>query len=83
MQESDVSQADIRPIELVRLNDESENDDPRFPADDSMDQETSQSLIPHSRTRDPDSSIAESSQLPGIGVFGPSVNLWQVLSVLW
>ena len=31
-------------------------------ADDSLDQETSQSLISHSQTRDPDSSIAESSQ---------------------
>ena len=62
MQESDVSQADIRPIELVRLNDESETDDPRFPADDSMDQETSQSLVPHSQNTDPDSSIAVSSQ---------------------
>ena len=62
VQESDVSQADIRPIELVRLNDESETDDPRFPADDSMDQETSQSLVPHSQNTDPDSSIAVSSQ---------------------
>ena len=62
VQESDVSQADIRPIELVRLNDESETDDPRFPADDSMDQETSQSLIPLSQTQDPGSSIADSSQ---------------------
>ena len=60
VQESDVSQADIRPIELVRLNDESETDDPRFPADDSMDQETSPSLIPNSQTRVSTSSIAES-----------------------
>ena len=62
VQESDVNQADIRPIELVRLNVESETDDPRFPADDSMDQETSQSLVPHSQNTDPDSSIAVSSQ---------------------
>ena len=62
VQESDVSQADIRSVELVRLNDESETDDPRFPADDSTDQETSQSLVPHSQNTDPDSSIAVSSQ---------------------
>ena len=31
VQESDVSQGDIRSVELVRLNDESETDDPRFP----------------------------------------------------
>ena len=49
-------------VELVRLNDESENDDSRFPADDSLDQETSQSLLPHSQHMDPASSIAESSQ---------------------
>ena len=33
-----------------------------LPSDDSPDQETSQSLISHSWTRDPDSSSAESSQ---------------------
>ena len=54
--------ADTRSAELVRLNDESENDDSRFPADDSLDQETSQSLVPHSQNMDPASSIAERSQ---------------------
>ena len=34
----------------------------RFSAEDSLDQETSQSLVPHSQNMDPDSSIAESSQ---------------------
>ena len=62
MQESPVSHADTRSVELVRLNDESENDDSRFSADDSLDQETSQSLVPHSQNMDPASSIAESSQ---------------------
>ena len=41
---------------------ESEGEDCSFYSDDSMDQETSQSLIPHSQTRVSDSSIAESSQ---------------------
>ena len=37
-----------------------------------MNQETSQSLIPHSQTRDPDSSIVESSQsiIPHSLVYG-------------
>ena len=46
--ESPVSPAVTRSVELVRLNDESANDDSRFPDDDSLDQETSQSLVPHS-----------------------------------
>ena len=62
VQESPVSHADTRSVELVRLNDESGNDDSRFSADDSLDQETSQSLVPHSQNMDPASSIAESSQ---------------------
>ena len=62
MQESHVSHADTRSVELVRLNHESGNDDSRLSADDSLDQETSQSLVPHSQNTDPDSSIAESSQ---------------------
>ena len=49
-------------VPLVRFNDESEGEDYSFYSDDSMDQETSQSLIPHSQTRVSDSSIAESSQ---------------------
>ena len=48
--------------ELIRLNVESENDDSRFPDDDSLDQETSQSLLSHSQNMDLASSIAESSQ---------------------
>ena len=62
MQESPVSHADTRSVELVRLNEESGNDDSRLSADDSLDQETSQSLVPHSQNMDPASSIAESSQ---------------------
>ena len=42
---------------LVRFNDESEGEDYSFYSDDSMDQETSQSLIAHSQTR-----VSESSQ---------------------
>ena len=49
-------------VPLVRFSDESEGEDYSFYSDDSMDQETSQSLIPHSQTRVSDSSIAESSQ---------------------
>ena len=62
MQESHVSHADTRSVELVRLNHESGNGDSRLSADDSLDQETSQSLVPHSQHMDPASSIAESSQ---------------------
>ena len=62
MQESSVRQPDTRSVELVRLNEESENDDSRPSDEASLDQETSQSLISHSWTRDPDSSSAESSQ---------------------
>ena len=62
MQESHVSHADTRSVELVRLNHESGNGDSRLSADDSLDQETSQSLVPHSQNTDPDSSVAESSQ---------------------
>jgi len=60
--ESPVSPAATRSVELVRLNDESANDDSRFPDDDSPDQETSQSLLPHSQNTDLASSTAESSQ---------------------
>merc|ERR1711968_271571 len=60
--ESSVSPAATRSVELVRLNDESANDDSRFPDDDSLDQETSQSLLPHSQNMDLASSSAESSQ---------------------
>ena len=62
VQESPVSHADTRSIELVELSDDSATDDPRFLADDSLDQETSQSLVPHSQNMNPTSSIAESSQ---------------------
>eukprot|EP00944_MAST-04C_sp_MAST-4C-sp1_P014850 g14850.t1 len=62
VQESPVRHAATRSVELVRLNDESGNDESRFSAEDSLDQETSQSLVPHSQNMDSDSSIAESSQ---------------------
>ena len=47
---------------LVRFSDESGGEDYSFYSDDSMDQETSPSLIPNSQTRVSTSSIAESSQ---------------------
>ena len=47
---------------LVRFSDESGGEDYSFYSDDSMDQETSPSLIPNSQTRVSSSSIAESSQ---------------------
>ena len=62
MQESPVSHAATRSIELVRLSDAGANDDSRFLADDSLDHDTSPSLVPHSQSMDPASSIAESSQ---------------------
>ena len=62
MQESPVSHTDTRSVELVRLNEESGNDDSRFSADDCLDQETSQSLVPHSQNMDLDSSNVETSQ---------------------
>ena len=62
VQVSSMRQASTRSVELVRLNEESENDDSRPSDEASLDQETSQSLISHSWTRDPDSSSAESSQ---------------------
>ena len=46
---------------LVRFSDESGGEDYSFYSDDSMDQETSQSLIPNSQTRFSTSSIAEGS----------------------
>merc|ERR1712078_461838 len=55
VQESPVSHADTRSIELVRLSDAGATDDSRFLADDSLDHDTSQSM-------EPASSIAESSQ---------------------
>ena len=62
MQESPVSHAATRSIELVRLSDAGATDDSRFLADDSLDHDTSPSLVPHSQSMDPASSIAESSQ---------------------
>ena len=62
MQESSANSAGAKSVALVRLIDESGNEDRRCFADDSQDQQTSQSLISHSRARDPDSSIAESWQ---------------------
>ena len=61
-QEVSVNSAGTRSVALVRLSDESGAEDRRCSVDDSPDQETSQSLISHSWTRDPDSSSAESSQ---------------------
>ena len=61
MQESSMRQADTRSVELVRLNEESENDDSR-PSDEASLDQTSQSLVPHSQNLDPALSIAESSQ---------------------
>ena len=49
-------------VPLVSFSDESEGEDYSFYSDDSMEQETYHSLIPHSQTRVSDSSIAESSQ---------------------
>ena len=60
--ESPVSPAVTRSVDLVRLNEECGSDDARLPDDDSLDQETSQSLLPHSQNMDLASSIAESSQ---------------------
>ena len=47
---------------IIVASDESGGEDYSFNSDDSMDQETSQSLISHSQTRVSDSSLAESSQ---------------------
>ena len=62
VQVSSMRRASTRSVELVRLNEESENDDSRPSDEASLDQETSPSLIPHSQSMDPASSIAESSQ---------------------
>ena len=51
-----------RSVSLVRISDVRDGEDSRQNVDDSMDQETSQSLIPLSPTQDPGLSIAESSQ---------------------
>ena len=61
-QDVSVNRAGTRSVVLVKLSDESGAEDRRYSVDDSPDQETSQSLISHSWTRDPDSSSAESSQ---------------------
>ena len=57
MQGSPVSHADTRSVDLVRLNEESGSDDARLSADDSLDQETSQSLVSHPQDMDLDSSM--------------------------
>ena len=62
LHDNPANSADKGLVTLVRFNDESEGEDSRQNAVDSMDQETSQSLIPLSQTQDPGSSIAESSQ---------------------
>ena len=61
VQESSVRQPDTRSVELVRLNEESENDDSR-PSDEASLDQTSQSLVPYSQNPDPALSLAESSQ---------------------
>ena len=61
-QESPANSADTRSVALARLSDENGIEDHRCFADDSLDQQTTQILISHSRTRGPDSSIAEISQ---------------------
>ena len=61
-QDVSVNSAGTRSVALVKLSDESGAEDRRYSVDDSPDQETSQSLISHSWTRDPDSSSSESSQ---------------------
>ena len=55
-QDISVNSAGTRSVALVKLSDESGAEDRRYSVDDSPDQETSQSLISHSWTRDPDSS---------------------------
>ena len=54
--------AETGSMPLVSLSDESGGEDYSFYSEDSMDQETSLSLIPNSQTRVSTSSIAESSQ---------------------
>ena len=54
--------ADKSSASLDRVSDVSKGEESRQNVDDSMDQETSQSLIPLSPTQDPGLSIAESSQ---------------------
>ena len=56
------SSADKSSVSLVRVSDESEAEDSRQSIDDSVDQETSQRIIPLSQTQDLGLSIAESSQ---------------------
>ena len=49
-----------RSVSLVRISDVRDGEDSRQNVDDSMDQETSPSLLPNSQTRVSTSSIAES-----------------------
>ena len=56
VQVSSMRQASTRSVELVRLNEESENDDSR-PSDEASLDQTSQSLVPHSQNLDPALSI--------------------------
>ena len=62
LHDNPASSGDKSPVNLVRLSGESGREDYRRFAVDSMDQETSLSLISLSQTQDPDSNIARSSQ---------------------
>ena len=61
LHDNPANSADKGLVTLVRVSNESGGEDSKQHAVDSMDQETSPSLIPLSRTQDPGSSIAESS----------------------
>ena len=62
LHDNPANSADKGLVTLVRVSNESGGEDSKQHAVDSMDQETSPSLIPLSRTQDPGSSIAASSQ---------------------
>jgi hypothetical protein len=61
-QESLARNAGIRSLDLIRLSDENGYDDSGLSTEDSIDKESSQSLILHSQNTDPDSSNVETSQ---------------------
>ena len=61
-QKGSVANVGMRSVDLIRLSDESENDDSRVSVDDSLDQETSPSLFSRSHHTGSISSNGESSQ---------------------
>ena len=61
-QKGSAANVDMRSVDLIRLSDESENDDSRVSVDDSLDQETSPSLFSLSHHTGSISSNGESSQ---------------------